>query len=736
MSLHLPATLAPGRTVPLGARCLDGGVNVAVWSSVATRIELCVFDTGGARELRRLPLHGPEHGVFHGFLPGAGEGLVYGLRAHGPYAPEQGHRCNPHKLLLDPYAREIVGRFRWDDLHHGYTPGHPDGPRTVDTRDNALSALKARVRAPLPPAPSLGNRPRYRDGERVILELHARGFSMQLPALPEPLRGRIDALAHPLALAHFRRLGVTTLSLLPLHYALSEAHLARTGLSNYWGYSTLGFFCLDPRFGPRGADAATLDSLFRDTVATLHDHGIEVLLDVVFNHTAEGDEHGPTLSFRGFDNAGWYRLREDDRSRHENHSGCGNTLNVAQPMVTRFVLDSLRHAMTAWGVDGFRFDLATALGRTRRGFEPDAPFFVALNQDPLLAEAVLVAEPWDSGPDGWQTGRFPAPFHDWNDRFRDAVRGYWLGRPVTRGEFARRVAGSSDLFHRGGRAPTASINYLTAHDGFTLADVVSHSRKHNAANGEDGRDGRDGELCGNFGVEGPSDDPAIGETRCRVRRAMLATLLLAQGTPMLCAGDELGNSQGGNNNAYCQDNPTGWLDWTDDGAQLVDLIATLTRLRRDEPLLRHPQWFVENPHEAGEAGVIWRCPHGQPMQVHDWHDASEHALACQIVAGEPAAPGLLLLFNPDPTPRAFVLPGGEWNALFSSADVASCRSQLAGDRGIGHVSVASKLAPTTAHATAHASSTQTSTAASSPLAVPAHSLLLLRGHAAASKALP
>ena len=722
MSAALARTLLPGRPAPLGASLRDGGINFAVASNDADQVELCVFDGGGQRELRRLPLHGPEHGLFHGFLPGAGEGLVYGLRAQGPFRPQQGLRFNPHKLLLDPWAREILGRFDWDAGHHAYPLGHPDGARAFDSRDNGVRALKARVRAALPTAPGLANRPHHPAARRVLYELHVRGFSMQLPGLPDALRGRVAALAHPLALAHFRRLGVTTLSLLPLHYSLAEAHLARRGLPNYWGYNTLGFFCLDPRFFPRVADAAGRDAELRDTVHALHAAGIEVLLDVVFNHTAEGDEHGLTLSFRGLDNRGWYRLLGDDPARYENFSGCGNTLDLRQPAPLRLVMDALRHAMQAWGVDGFRFDLASVLGRGDHGFDPQAPFFAALAQDPLLAEAVQVAEPWDTAGDGYQVGRFPGAFADWNDRFRDAVRGYWLGRPVTRGEFARRFTASSDLFHHAGRAPTASVNFVTAHDGFTLADLLSYANKHNQANGEDNRDGHDHEVSANFGVEGPSDDPALIETRRNVRRALLATLLLAQGTPMLCAGDELGNSQAGNNNAYCQDNPTGWLDWSNALDEDIDLVATLTRLRGEHALLRHPRWFVENPHEAGDAGVLWLNPQGHSMRIEDWHDASEHALACQIVSGEARTAPLLILFNPDAEQRRFVLPAGRWQLLLDST--IPCRSQLAGDGFSNRSQIASKLAPTGV------------TGMDAVYIVPAHSLTLLRGLDAATETCP
>ncbi|HEX5683805.1 MAG TPA: glycogen debranching protein GlgX [Ideonella sp.] len=671
MHHSLPLQLLDGRHEPMGAHPRDGGVNFAVFSEHAQRIELCVFDGAGSRELKRYALSGPHDGVFHGFLPDIGPGLVYGYRAHGPYKPEDGHRFNPHKLLLDPGAREIVGRFAWVPEHHGYELGHPEGHRSFDTRDNATSALKARVAEPLGEAPARRNAPRHAPADVVLYEVHVKGFSKTHPGIPEALRGSYAALAHPAAIAHFKALGVTTLSLLPVQYAVDEPHLADKGLTNYWGYNTLGFFCPDPRLATQRGDPAKVTREFREMVATLHEHGLEVVLDVVYNHTPEGNEFGPTLSFRGLDNKSWYRLVPDDCSRSENLTGCGNTLHVAHPRVAQFVLDSLRYWVHEMGIDGFRFDLAPVLGRTNHGFEPNAAFFAALRQDPLLAQVHLIAEPWDAGHDGYQVGRFPGRFLEWNDKFRDAVRGYWLGREaavqVSRGEFARRFTGSSDLFHHGQRSPSASVNFVAVHDGYTLNDVVSFRHKHNHANGEDNRDGRDGELSANFGAEGPSDNPAIRDTRERVRRAMLATLMLAQGTPMLNAGDELGNSQGGNNNAYCQDNATGWLDWAQADAGLIRFVGELTALRRDEPLLHHDRWFCPPPGGPGDAFLTWLTPVGTEMHVHDWHEPGCLAFACRIRAHDPRVPSLLLLFNPDVAPQPFALPPGAWQLRLDSS---------------------------------------------------------------------
>lgn len=681
--MNLPSHLQEGRHEPLGALARDGGVNFAVFSEHAQKIELCLFDGGGARELHRYTLHGPHDGVFHGFLPGLGPGLVYGLRAHGPYEPEQGQRFNAHKLLLDPYAQEIVGCFGWRAEHHGYELGHPEGPRSFDTRDNAVHALKARVPAPFADSPR-ASAPRIAPTDAVLYEVHVKGFSKLHPEIPPALQGTYAGLAHPAAIAHFKALGVTTLSLLPVHYSIDEPHLADKGLHNYWGYNSLGFFCPDPRLAQAAhrENPTAVAAEFRAMVESLHCVGLEVVLDVVYNHTPEGNEFGPTLSFRGLDNQSYYRLLADDKSRNENLTGCGNTLNVQHPRVTQFVLDSLRFWVEQMGVDGFRFDLAPVLGRSDRGYEPGAAFFTALRQDPVLAAVHLVAEPWDAAHDGYQVGRFPGRFLEWNDKFRDAVRGYWLqsglqSGKVGRGEFARRFTGSSDLFfHHGQRRPTASVNFIAVHDGYTLNDVVSYSHKHNHANGEDNCDGRDGELSTSFGAEGPSEDAAILCTRERVRRAMLATLLLAQGTPMLNAGDEIANSQGGNNNAYCQDNTTGWLDWAAADRDLAAFVGRVLRLRREHALLHHGRWFVAEPGAAGDASVTWFTPGGAEMQVQDWHDGASAAFACRIRSPDGHAPRLQLLFNPEAQSLPFSLTQGPWELLLDSSGVLAPQSPL------------------------------------------------------------
>jgi isoamylase len=667
--------LTAGLPFPLGATIRDGAVNFAVVSEHATRIELCIFDEAG-RETR-LALPSCTDGVWHGALSGAGPGLVYGLRAHGSYAPRFGHRFNPHKLLLDPYAREIVGRLTWDDRVYGYQRGHADRHLSLDTRDDAALVPKARVAAPLP---DLGDRSRgirIPAADTILYELHVKGFSQLHPDVPASLRGTYAGLAHPACIAHLLSLGVTTLSLLPVHYSLTEQRLELLGLRNYWGYNTLGWFCPDPALSSQPDDPTATRAEFRDMVTALHDAGFEVVLDVVYNHGAEESELGPTLSLRGLDNSSYYRLDPHDPSRCINWSGCGNTLNLEHPRAVQLVLDSLRHWVTEFGVDGFRFDLAPLLGRTRAradGFDPRAALFVALEQDPVLARAKLIAEPWDLGPDGYVLGRFPGRVMEWNDRFRDGLRRFWLERSISRGELARRLAGSNDRFQHGLRRPSASVNFITAHDGFTLADLVSYSHKHNLANGEDDRDGHSANFSINCGVEGDSDDPEILARRARLRRALIVSSLVAQGTPMLLAGDELGNSASGNNNAYCQDNSISWIDWSGADLELLAFVRKCVELRRTYPALRRDIWLRDDsdPSEAiSEFAVEWRRPDGVVMTTDDWDDLDRHCLGVRL--GEPDE-DLFLLFNAEPSAVAFTLPSGPWQVLLDSAAPKSAHS--------------------------------------------------------------
>jgi isoamylase len=676
--------LTSGLPFPLGATIRADGVNFAVVSEHATMIELCLFDEAGHET--RLPLPSCTDGIWHGWLRGAGPGLVYGLRAHGSYKALSGHCFNPHKLLLDPYAREIVGRLQWDDRVFGYRRGHADRHLSFDTRDDAALVPKARVAAPLPELRGLGVRVPAAD--TILYELHVKGFSQLHPDVPTSLRGTYAGLAHPACIAHLRSLGVTTLSLLPVHYALTEHRLELLGLRNYWGYNTLAWFCPDARLSSQPDDPTATRVEFREMVTALHAAGFEVVLDVVYNHSAEESELGPTLSLRGLDNALYYRLDLHDRSRCINWSGCGNTLNLEHPRVVQLVLDSLRHWVLEFGVDGFRFDLAPLLGRSQtrqHGFDPHAPLLVALAQDPVLARVKLIAEPWDLGPDGYALGRFPGRFMEWNDRFRDGLRRFWLERSIARGELARRLAGSNDRFHHGLRRPSASINFITAHDGFTLADLVSYSRKHNLANGEEDRDGHGVNFSINCGVEGPSDDPDIVARRARLRRALLTSLLVAQGTPMLLAGDELGNSASGNNNAYCQDNPISWLDWSSADLDLLAFVRGCVELRRTHPALRSDTWLRDDsdPSEGvSEFGVEWRRPDGEIMAVDDWHDPDRHCLGVRL--GEPDD-ALFLLFNAESHAITFTLPSGRWEVLLDSAapelehPIATATIEVAGE---------------------------------------------------------
>lgn len=662
-------SLRPGRPWPLGASWDGHGVNFAVFSGHAQAVALCLFDASGSVETSRQPLPGHSGDIWHGYLPGAEPGLLYGLRAHGLWWPSQGHLFNPHKLLLDPYARDIVGDFAWHDEHFGgHRSENRQDPLQMDTRDNAASALKARVTHDhfdwgddQPPNVALA--------DTVLYELHVKGFSKRNPLLPEALRGSYAGLAQPASLAHLQRLGVTSVSLLPVHYALDEERLVNMGLCNYWGYNTLGFFALTPRLASGDGGLHPRDE-FRQMVKTLHAHGIEVLLDVVFNHSAESDERGPTLSFRGLDNASYYRHPPNAPAALDNYSGCGNTLDIRQPRVLQLVLDSLRYWVGEMHVDGFRFDLAPVLGRDTHGFERDGAFFTALAQDPLLSRVKLIAEPWDIGPGGYQTGQFPNGWLEWNDQFRDTVRGFWLqsgDQTRTRGELALRLCASADLYQSRRRMPAASVNYVVSHDGLTLRDLVSYNERHNLANGENNRDGHNHNLSHNCGTEGPSDDASINALRARLQRALLATTLLAQGTPMLCAGDELGHSQRGNNNPYCQDNALTWIDWTQADEALICFTARLLALRR-QFLPLGPCWYNGHNGPFGQPDLSWLQSDGQPLPSPAWHERQERAFGGLIGQPGRAKTPLLLLLNPEAQDCDFVLPAGHWQVLLDTSD--------------------------------------------------------------------
>ncbi len=626
-----PERLQSGLPEPLGATPDANGVNFALFSRHAERVELCLFDEDGTETARHALLE-RSGDVWHGYLAGARVGLRYGYRVHGPFAPGRGHRFNPCKLLLDPYARAWDGGFAYDKRLLG--DGDEGSP---DLRDSADAMPKCVV---TPPPPLVGDdgRPATSWGETILYEAHAKGLTVRHPGVDPSKRGRLAGLAEPAILDHLTRLGVTAIELLPLQAFFDEPFLVAKGLSNHWGYNPVGFFVPEPRY------AAGLDGA-RGAVAALHAAGIEVILDVVYNHTGEGDAAGPTLAYRGLDNAAYYRL--DGACRYVNVTGCGNTLDVDEPFVLRLALDSLRYWVEAVGVDGFRFDLATTLGREGEGYSPNAAFFDAIRQDPILRVVKLIAEPWDIGPEGYRLGQFPPPFAEWNDRFRDAARAFWRGDENVGPELAARLAGSADLFPPERRA-YASVNYVTAHDGFTLMDMVSYLDKHNDANGEDNRDGHGHNLSMNGGVEGRSDDPDVLAYRRRQRRNLLATTLFARGVPMLLMGDEFGRTQGGNNNAYCQDNPTAWVDWENADADFAAEVAVLVGLRRRHPALRRGR--------AGP-GEAWLTTAGTIAPP----DPPERAFGLLL------PDGFLLLLNGRDEATRFTLPPGAWRVAVDTA---------------------------------------------------------------------
>ena len=669
----LPLVLEPGHPSPLGVHWDGQGLNIAVVSTQAQAIELCLFDASGRLETHRGRLPGHKLDIWHGYLPcppgsslGA-PGQLYGLRAHGPWRPERGQRFNPRKLLLDPQARQIVGEFDWGPEHFGHDGWHPQQP---DPRDNAATALKCRVVDDIfdwgddrPPRTPLA--------DTVLYELHVKGFSRCNPAVPEALRGSYAGLAHPASIAHLQQLGITAVSLLPVHHWLDEQRLVDMGLRNHWGYNTLGFFCPAPRLA---ADPANARHEFRRLVRTLHQAGLEVMLDVVFNHSAESDQHGPTLCWRGLDNAGSYRLPPEQRSAYDNYSGCGNTFDLRQPRVLQLVMDSLRFWVGEMHVDGFRFDLAPVLGRGDHGFERDGPFFKAVLQDPLLgrllADGKLIAEPWDIGPGGYQAGNFPRGWLEWNDSFRDTLRAFWLGGDTHRGQFAQALAGSSQRLQARRRLPGESVNYIVSHDGFTLRDLVSYDLRRNQANGELNRDGHGHNLSWNCGVEGHTDDPEVLWCRSRLQRALLATLLLSQGTPMLAAGDEIGHSQQGNNNPYCQDNPLTWIAWSGADAGLLQFTRQVLALRR-QWLPLGTQWYTGLADLHGRADLAWLRRGGQALTDWDWTQSASRVLgACIGAPGRRAGP-LMMLFNAEPQDTAFSLPAGRWRCLLDSSQELS-----------------------------------------------------------------
>jgi glycogen operon protein len=657
----------PGVASPLGATIQDGGVNFAVYSEGADRLELCLFDAPDGDAVETVPFVERTGFVWHCFVAGLGAGQLYGLRAHGPYDPEAGLRFNRAKLLIDPYARALAGALDWDAPLFGYAAGGPTLDLAMDARDDARGVPKCAV---------LDNGfdweddapPRIAWNETLIYETHVKGFTMLKPEVPEELRGTYAGLAHPGAIDHLKYLGVTAVELLPVHAHVDGHHLASKGLTNYWGYDTISFFV------PHGAYAASRDTAeqvreFKGMVKALHRAGIEVILDVVYNHTSEGSHLGPTLSFRGLDNATYYRLMPEAPRYYEDFTGTGNTLNSSHPQVLALIMDSLRYWVTEMHIDGFRFDLAAALARDENGVTKFSNFFDAIHQDPVVSQVKLIAEPWDIGEDGYQVGNFPVLWTEWNGKFRDSVRRFWRGEENLAAEMGYRLCGSSDLYEGDGRRPYASINFVTAHDGFTLADLVSYEQKHNEANGEDNRDGaNDNDSC-NWGVEGPTDDEAITALRERVQRSLMATLVFSQGVPMLLGGDELGRTQGGNNNAYCQDNEISWYDWALSERQvaLLEFTKRLFALRAEHPALHRKRFFSgRDIHGEGVKDVTWYQPDGTEMEEADWETPWVQCFGVRWdghvedvdANGEPVVgKTVLLLFNADAASHDFVLPG-------------------------------------------------------------------------------
>jgi isoamylase len=665
-----------GLPYPKGATWDGLGVNFALFSAHATKVELCLFDDKGETEVERIELPEFTDEVWHGYLPDARPGTVYGYRVYGPYEPDAGHRFNHNKLLLDPYAKAQVGSLKWGSEVYGYTIGAEEADLKFDERDSAPLMPKSKV---IDPAFTWARdrAPRIPWGRTIIYETHVKGFTMLHPAVPREFRGTFAGLGRQEIIDYIKSLGITAVELMPIHSFINDSYLLDKKLTNYWGYNTIGFFAPDPRYSATGEIAE-----FKQMIAHLHDAGLEVILDVVYNHTAEGSELGPTLSFKGIDNTSYYRLLPDKPRYYINDTGTGNTLNLSHPHVLQLVTDSLRYWVAEMHVDGFRFDLATILGREPYGFDEGGGFLDSCRQDPVLSQVKLIAEPWDLGPGGYQVGGFPPGWAEWNDRYRDTVRSYWKGDEHKVAELATRLAASGDLFNRRGRKPWASVNFITAHDGFTLHDLVSYNDKHNEANGEENRDGNSNNHSWNCGIEGPTTDPGIIRLRQRQMRNLLATLLLSQGTPMILSGDEFARTQSGNNNAYCQDNQISWLDWEgiqDEGHELTDFVRKLTMLRHTFPVLRRERFFTGEWDDSLQVkDVTWFNSFGKEMQQEDWGDGNQRCFA-MLMDGRAQPTGirrlgtdatLLVVMNAHHDVVTFTLPevtgGDRWRCLIDT----------------------------------------------------------------------
>ncbi|WP_316165885.1 MULTISPECIES: glycogen debranching protein GlgX [unclassified Bradyrhizobium] len=662
--------LLAGTPTRLGASWDGRGTNFALFSANAEKVELCLFDSQGRREIERIELPERTEDVWHGYLNDVSPGQVYGYRVYGPYEPERGHRFNPHKLLLDPYAKRLAGRLVWSDAHFAYRAGSPREDLSFDRRDNARGMPKAVVVDETFNWGRREMRPSIPWEDTIIYEAHVKGLTIKREDVPPNLRGTYGGLSSPAMVKHLKRLGVTTIELLPAHAFIDDRMLVEKKLVNYWGYNTISYFAPEPRY----AQDNPLDS-FRTMVARLHDAGIEVMLDVVYNHTAEGNHLGPTLCYRGIDNASYYWLKPDNPRYYDDFTGCGSSVNLTHPRVLQMVMDSLRYWVEVCHVDGFRFDLATTLARGSRGYDRSSGFLTAVRQDPVLSGVKLVAEPWDVGLGGYQVGAFPSQWSEWNDRYRSAMRRYWSGQGSLIGEVSSRMTGSSDLFNHDGRTQRASVNHVTVHDGFTLADLFSYNSKHNEANGEDNRDGSNDNHSNNCGVEGPTDDPAINALRRQLRKNQLACLFLAQGLPLLLAGDEVGNSQNGNNNAYCQDNEVGWVDWSGmggEGDDLIDFIGHLTELRRRFGQIRARRW-LDGRRPDDSFGVLWLTPSAEEMTQADWTFPDGRFLAYVLGPVEPEQAPIFIVLNAAPEQIGFKLPKlaeyKTWQQVLNTAEV-------------------------------------------------------------------
>jgi glycogen operon protein len=654
----------PGEWQALGARFNGEGTNFALFSAHAERVELCLFDDGGKTEIARIELPEYTNEIWHGYLPGVKSGMLYGYRVHGPYDPANGHRFNPNKLLLDPYAREIVGEIAWSKAHFGYDLESEEKDLSFSTLDNAADMPKCRVVDPRVAREYLGS-PRIPWADTIVYEAHVKGFTKLNPAIPEKMRGTFEGLGHKAAVDYVKSLGITSIELLPVHAFPDDRHLIEKGLRNYWGYNSLGFFAPASRYyGKKGLTG------FRDMVRAFHDAGIEVILDVVYNHTAEGNELGPTLSFKGIDNFAYYRTMPDNHRYYINDTGTGNTVNTSHPRVLQMVMDSLRYWAEEMHVDGFRFDLGTILGREPEGFDQRGGFFDAVAQDPVLSKIKLIGEPWDIGPGGYHVGGFPPGWAEWNDKYRDSTREYWLNGDNCAPDFAARLLGSGDIYDQRGRRPWASVNFITAHDGFTLNDLVSYDGKHNEANGEDNNDGHNHNRSHNYGIEGPTEDVGINALRERQKRNFLSTLFFSHGTPMLLAGDEFGRSQMGNNNGYCQDSEISWLHWEnlpESCEALRQFTHRLITLRKQQPLLRRASW-------RDGTVIDWYNVKGGAQRPEHWLDDNPLALRMQrddLRGVEGIWPEILILFNPVDADAHFRLPktgGDDWQLEMETND--------------------------------------------------------------------